>query len=126
MSTVLNFGCRLNACDSEAIGTMTAGRAGVIVNICAVTADAERSARAAIRRGTRQPPGVPITVTGCAATIDGSVRAAQLGRGVEVVVERGGQWPRPNFAPARLTGAFEVGVVARVRVRAATAAGLVA
>lgn len=79
MSTVLNFGCRLNACESDAIGAMTAGRAGVIVNTCAVTAEAERTARAAIRRIAREQPGVSITVTGCAATLDRAAWAALPG-----------------------------------------------
>ncbi len=70
MTTVLNFGCRLNACESDAIRGMAANAVGTIVNTCAVTAEAERTARAAIRRVAREQPGVPITVTGCAATLD--------------------------------------------------------
>ncbi len=65
---VLTFGCRLNAAESEAIAAMAAGRI-IVVNTCAVTAEAERQARQAIRRAHRDRPDLPIVVTGCAATI---------------------------------------------------------
>jgi len=69
---IVTFGCRLNAFESEAIGR-AAGQAGladaVIVNTCAVTAEAERQARQAIRRARREFPGRKIIVTGCAATL---------------------------------------------------------
>jgi threonylcarbamoyladenosine tRNA methylthiotransferase MtaB len=69
---VLTFGCRLNLVDSEAMrrAARSAGRDGlVIVNTCAVTAEAERQARQAIRRVRRERPGAEIVVTGCAAQI---------------------------------------------------------
>lgn len=69
---VLSFGCRLNTYESEAMrGLATrAGHAGtVLVNTCAVTAEAEKQAAQAIRRIARERPGVPIVVTGCAAQI---------------------------------------------------------
>ncbi len=69
---VLTFGCRLNTYESEAMRDLAA-RAGqgdaLIVNTCAVTAEAERQARQAIRRAARQDPGRRILVTGCAAQI---------------------------------------------------------
>jgi threonylcarbamoyladenosine tRNA methylthiotransferase MtaB len=67
---VLTFGCRLNAFESEGIrrAARAAGLTGaVIVNTCAVTAEAERQARQAIRRAGRRHPGAKIIVTGCAA-----------------------------------------------------------
>lgn len=70
---VVTFGCRLNAYESEVIrdNLAAAGRAGVIVvNTCAVTAEAERQARQAIRRLRRDNPAAEIVVTGCAAQID--------------------------------------------------------
>jgi threonylcarbamoyladenosine tRNA methylthiotransferase MtaB len=68
---VLTFGCRLNTFESEVIRSHAAALADtVIVNTCAVTAEAERQARQAIRRAARERPGVPIVVTGCAAQID--------------------------------------------------------
>lgn len=69
---VVTFGCRLNASESEAIrAAAVAGGAGdaVIFNTCAVTAEAERQARQAIRRIRRERPGQRIIVTGCAAQI---------------------------------------------------------
>src|SRR6478672_1437480 len=69
---IITFGCRLNAFESEVI-RRAAGEAGlrdaVIVNTCAVTAEAERQARQAIRRARREHPGARIIVTGCAATL---------------------------------------------------------
>ncbi|HEX3419092.1 MAG TPA: tRNA (N(6)-L-threonylcarbamoyladenosine(37)-C(2))-methylthiotransferase MtaB, partial [Stellaceae bacterium] len=67
---VITFGCRLNAFETEVI-RRTAAAAGltgaVIVNTCAVTAEAERQARQAIRRARRRHPEARIFVTGCAA-----------------------------------------------------------
>src|SRR3954447_25143271 len=69
---IITFGCRLNAFESEVISG-AAHAAGlenaVIVNTCAVTAEAERQARQAIRRARREHPNARIVVTGCAATL---------------------------------------------------------
>jgi threonylcarbamoyladenosine tRNA methylthiotransferase MtaB len=74
---VITFGCRLNAYESEVIRGHAAGLADtVIVNTCAVTAEAERQARQAIRRARRRAPGARIVVTGCAAQIDPARYAA--------------------------------------------------
>jgi threonylcarbamoyladenosine tRNA methylthiotransferase MtaB len=67
---VITFGCRLNAFESEVIrrAAAAAGLTGaIIVNTCAVTAEAERQARQAIRRARRRHPEAKIVVTGCAA-----------------------------------------------------------
>ncbi|HZS84597.1 MAG TPA: tRNA (N(6)-L-threonylcarbamoyladenosine(37)-C(2))-methylthiotransferase MtaB [Stellaceae bacterium] len=69
---ILTFGCRLNAYESEIMRreALNAGLAdAVIVNTCAVTAEAERQARQAIRRARRERPDARIIVTGCAAQI---------------------------------------------------------
>lgn len=70
---LVTFGCRLNTFESEVM-RRHAREAGledaVIVHTCAVTAEAERQARQAIRRARRQHPGARIVVTGCAAQID--------------------------------------------------------
>ncbi len=69
---VITFGCRLNAFESEIIrrAVTSAGLDGaIIVNTCAVTAEAERQARQAIRRARRDHPSAPIIVTGCAAQL---------------------------------------------------------
>src|SRR5579863_4815494 len=70
---ILTFGCRLNAFESEVIRghALAAGLEDtVIVNTCAVTAEAERQARQAIRHARRTRPDARIIVTGCAAQID--------------------------------------------------------
>jgi threonylcarbamoyladenosine tRNA methylthiotransferase MtaB len=68
---ILTFGCRLNAYESEVMRGLSATRTDtVIVNTCAVTAEAERQARQAIRKIARERPGARIVVTGCAAQID--------------------------------------------------------
>ena len=69
---VETFGCRLNIWESEVVQDQ-ASRAGlndaIIFNTCAVTAEAERQARQAIRRARRDNPEARIVVTGCAAQI---------------------------------------------------------
>ena len=70
---IITFGCRLNAFESEVMREHAdaAGLTGaVIVNTCAVTAEAVRQARQAIRRARRERPDAKIIVTGCAAQID--------------------------------------------------------
>jgi threonylcarbamoyladenosine tRNA methylthiotransferase MtaB len=69
---IITFGCRLNTFESEVM-RRHAQNAGledlVIVHTCAVTAEAERQARQAIRRAHRERPSARIIVTGCAAQI---------------------------------------------------------
>jgi threonylcarbamoyladenosine tRNA methylthiotransferase MtaB len=70
---VVTFGCRLNACESEAI--LQQARADgvgnvVVFNTCAVTGEAVRQARQAIRKARRERPDARIVVTGCAAQVD--------------------------------------------------------
>jgi threonylcarbamoyladenosine tRNA methylthiotransferase MtaB len=67
---ILTFGCRLNTYESEVMRAHTAHLTNtVVVNTCAVTAEAERQARQSIRRAQRENPGSEIIVTGCAAQI---------------------------------------------------------
>ena len=76
---VVTFGCRLNAYESEVIRAR-ASEAGldraVIVNTCAVTAEAVRQSRQAIRKLKRSHPGTPLIVTGCAAQVEPEMYAA--------------------------------------------------
>ena len=69
---IQTFGCRLNIWESEVMREQ-AGAVGlhdaIIFNTCAVTAEAERHARQAIRKARRQHPNAQIIVTGCAAQI---------------------------------------------------------
>jgi len=77
---ILTFGCRLNAYESEVMRGHAADLTDtVIVNTCAVTAEAERQARQAIRKAARENPSARIVVTGCAAQIDPAVWAALPG-----------------------------------------------
>jgi threonylcarbamoyladenosine tRNA methylthiotransferase MtaB len=82
MTDTLTFGCRLNLAESETMRALAA-RAGyadaLIVNTCAVTAEAEAQARQAIRRAHREAPHRPILVTGCAAQIAPQAWAALPG-----------------------------------------------
>jgi threonylcarbamoyladenosine tRNA methylthiotransferase MtaB len=74
---VIDFGCRLNIAEGAAIARHLAGGADrIVINSCAVTGEAVRQARQAVRRAGRARPGVPITVTGCGAVTDGATFAA--------------------------------------------------
>jgi threonylcarbamoyladenosine tRNA methylthiotransferase MtaB len=74
---ILTFGCRLNTYESEVMRGLSAAQPDtVVINTCAVTAEAERQARQAIRRLARERPDVRIVVTGCAAQIDPAAWAA--------------------------------------------------
>ncbi|WP_136646101.1 tRNA (N(6)-L-threonylcarbamoyladenosine(37)-C(2))-methylthiotransferase MtaB [Tabrizicola sp. YIM 78059] len=73
------LGCRLNAYETEAMKELAAAAGlsdAVIVNTCAVTAEAVRKARQEIRRLARENPGAPIIVTGCAAQTEPETFAA--------------------------------------------------
>src|SRR5262249_27816834 len=67
---VVSFGCRLNAYEGEVIRRQAQGAGlvdAIIVNTCAVTAEAVRQSRQAIRRIKRERPAASIVATGCAA-----------------------------------------------------------
>ena len=70
---IITFGCRLNAYESEVMRDLATDESAsrtIIVNTCAVTAEAERQARQAIRRARRRAPDARIIVTGCAAQVN--------------------------------------------------------
>lgn len=70
---VVTFGCRLNAYESEVIRARASADGvtdAVVFNTCAVTGEAVRQARQAIRRARRDNPGARLIVTGCAAQIE--------------------------------------------------------
>ncbi len=68
---VVSLGCRLNISESEQIRAMLAGEDDlVVVNSCAVTSEAVRQTRQAIRRARRDNPTARLLVTGCAAEIE--------------------------------------------------------
>lgn len=74
---IVTFGCRLNAFESQVIRDHAASLDNAIIfNTCAVTAEAERQARQAIRRTRRARPDAQIIVTGCAAQANTAAFAA--------------------------------------------------
>jgi threonylcarbamoyladenosine tRNA methylthiotransferase MtaB len=76
---VVTFGCRLNAYESEAIRARASEaqlRDAVVVNTCAVTAEAVRQSRQAIRKLKRENPARRVIVTGCAAQVEPETYAA--------------------------------------------------
>jgi threonylcarbamoyladenosine tRNA methylthiotransferase MtaB len=105
---VVTFGCRLNAHESAAIRER-ARRDGltdaVVFNTCAVTAEAVRQARQAIRKARRERPGARLIVTGCAAQIDPAAFAAMAE--VDQVL---------GNAEKTAEGAYAGPIAARVRV----------
>ena len=74
---ILTLGCRLNATESEAMRQLAVGQDDlVIINSCAVTAEAVKQARQEIRRARRRRPDARILVTGCAAQVEPDAFAA--------------------------------------------------
>ena len=70
---IKTFGCRLNIWESQVISDLASqnGQSDLIIfNTCAVTSEAERQARQAIRSSKRNRPDAQILVTGCAAQVD--------------------------------------------------------
>ena len=74
---IITMGCRLNAAESEAMRALAGGEDDlIIVNSCAVTNEAVRQARQAIRKAKRARPEARLFVTGCAAQIEPETFAA--------------------------------------------------
>jgi threonylcarbamoyladenosine tRNA methylthiotransferase MtaB len=99
---IVTFGCRLNAFESEAIrrAAAAAGLQGaVILNTCAVTAEAERQARQAIRRARRDHPEARIIVTGCAVDIAAERYAAMPE--VDDVLDNRAKLRAQSYLPAK-------------------------
>ena len=70
MAKVITLGCRINAYESEVIKEKLAHLDDVvIINTCAVTAEAERQCRQTIRKLAKENPNAKIVVTGCAAQV---------------------------------------------------------
>ncbi|MDV3456993.1 tRNA (N(6)-L-threonylcarbamoyladenosine(37)-C(2))-methylthiotransferase MtaB [Sphingomonas sp. HF-S4] len=73
---IINMGCRLNLAEGESIRALLSGRDTIVVNSCAVTNEAVKQTRRAIRRARRERPEAELVVTGCAAQIDPQAFAA--------------------------------------------------
>lgn len=122
---LVTFGCRLNSVESETIRAQ-AEAAGltnaIIVNTCAVTAEAVRQGKQAIRKLRRENPEAKIVVTGCAAQIDPAAFAEM--EAVDLVLGNAektdpAQWRRiagDNAPPRGLMGP-DFGVSASEKVR---------
>ena len=98
---VVTFGCRLNAYESEVIRQRAAEDGltdAVIFNTCAVTNEAVRQARQAIRKVRRERPGARLIVTGCAAQIDPAAFAAM--DEIDLVLGNGEKTAAGAYAPA--------------------------
>ncbi len=111
---ILTFGCRLNTLESEVMRARAA-QAGldnaVLVNTCAVTGEAVRQARQAIRRARRENPARRIIVTGCAAQIEPETFAAMAE--VDVVL---GNAEKLTVNAYRALPDFGVGAEEKLRV----------
>lgn len=80
---VVNFGCRLNIAEGEAVraaATAAGAKDAIVFNSCAVTDEAVRQARQAVRRALRERPGAAVVVTGCAAELEREAFAAMGAR----------------------------------------------
>ncbi|HPB21517.1 MAG TPA: MiaB/RimO family radical SAM methylthiotransferase [Novosphingobium sp.] len=76
---VISLGCRLNLSESEELRALLASEdALVVINSCAVTAEAVRQTRQAIRRARRERPDARLLVTGCAAEVERAALSAML------------------------------------------------
>lgn len=74
---VISLGCRLNLSESEQLRGLLAQESDVVViNSCAVTAEAVRQTRQAIRRARRERPAARLLVTGCAAEVERAALSA--------------------------------------------------
>jgi threonylcarbamoyladenosine tRNA methylthiotransferase MtaB len=74
---VVSLGCRMNLSESETMRAMLAGSDNlVVINSCAVTAEAVRQTRQAIRRARREHPAARLLVTGCAAEVERAALSA--------------------------------------------------
>jgi threonylcarbamoyladenosine tRNA methylthiotransferase MtaB len=114
---IVTFGCRLNAVDGETIRALASrgerSRDLVVVNSCAVTAEAGRQARQAVRRAARERPGAEIVVTGCAAQIEPERFAAMPE--VSRVVGAGAKARPETWAPDAASARIDVDDVLEAR-----------
>ncbi len=115
---ILTFGCRLNTYESQVM-QREAARAGlnqlpdgaILVNTCAVTAEAVRQAKQAIRRAKRERPDARIIVSGCAAQTEAETFGAMTE--VDLVI---GNDDKLHAASYRALPDFGVNDTEKVRV----------
>src|SRR5690606_3870127 len=96
----ITFGCRLNAYETEVMKA-EAAKAGlenaILINTCAVTAEAVRQAKQSIRKARREHPGAKIIVTGCAAQTE--ARAFGDMAEVDLVIGNNDKLKAESYAP---------------------------
>jgi threonylcarbamoyladenosine tRNA methylthiotransferase MtaB len=112
------FGCRLNLYETEAMKALAAQSGlgdAVVVNTCAVTAEAVRQARQRIRRLRRENPSARLIVTGCAAQTEPQTFAAMPE--VDLVLGNAEKMRPESWAPDFLRGAQRVRVDDAMAVR---------
>jgi threonylcarbamoyladenosine tRNA methylthiotransferase MtaB len=112
---IVTFGCRLNAYESEVIrkrATEDGLSDAVVFNTCAVTGEAVRQARQAIRKARRERPGAKLIVTGCAAQIDPAAFAGMaevdLILGNAEKAQAGAYAPQPELGRVRVNDIMSV------------------
>ena len=113
---VITFGCRLNAYESEIIRKQAAADGlsdAVVFNTCAVTGEAVRQARQAIRKARRERPGARLIVTGCAAQIDPAAFAGMAE--VDLVLGNAEKSAAGSYVPAPELGRVRVNDIMSVR-----------
>ena len=123
---VITLGCRLNTYESEVMRSHARGadlQNAIIVNTCAVTAEAVRTARQTIRRAHKDNPDANIIVTGCAAQIDPDT-FADMPEVFRVVGNHEKMQPE-TWAPERLLGGQEKVLVNDIMSVRETAAHLI-
>ncbi len=109
--TVITLGCRLNAYESELMRQHATGAGlddAVIVNTCAVTAEAVRQSQQAIRKARRERPDARLIVTGCAAQVEPELFAGMAE--VDHVIGNGEKVRRETFHGLSLAGSERVQV----------------
>ena len=112
---IITLGCRLNIADSEAIRQQLGDRDDIVViNSCAVTSEAVRQTRQAIRRAHRQNPDARIVVTGCAAQTEPEAFAAMPE--VALVLGNGEKAEIASHLPPAPGPALDLSGVEKIRV----------
>ncbi|PSJ39426.1 tRNA (N(6)-L-threonylcarbamoyladenosine(37)-C(2))-methylthiotransferase MtaB [Allosphingosinicella deserti] len=97
---IITMGCRLNAAESEAMRALAAGEDDlIIVNSCAVTNEAVKQTRQAIRRAKRARPDARVFVTGCAAQVEPETFVAMAE--VDRVLGNREKFEAGSFVPSR-------------------------
>jgi threonylcarbamoyladenosine tRNA methylthiotransferase MtaB len=112
---IVTFGCRLNTYESEVIRKRAAEDGltdAIVFNTCAVTTEAVRQARQAIRKARRERPGAKLIVTGCAVQIDPAAFAAMdevdLVLGNAEKSAAGAYLPKPELGRVRVNDIMSV------------------